>query len=227
MPERSPEAAPEGAREREALELIFEPGSFYLFDRGYLDFQRLYRIHTSGAFFVTRAKTNLRYRRVNSKPVDKATGVRADQTIVLTGINTAEHYPDKLPRVRFFDVENKKKLVFLTNDFSLPPESIALLYKQRWQVELFFKWIKQHLRIKAFYGTSENAVKTQIWIALSVYVLVAIVRKRLGLDVSLYTLLQVLSLTLFEKTPISTAVFDTGSQFEDIPDRNQLQLFNL
>ena len=180
-------------------ELIPEPGSYYVMDRGYLDFERLHAFSLRLAFFVTRAKTNLRYRRVDSKPVDKTTGVRADQTIVLTGINTAEHYPDKLRRVRFFDVGNKKKLVFLTNDFSLPPESIALLYKQRWQVELFFRWIKQHLRIKAFFGTSENAVKTQVWIAISVYILVAIVKKWLHLKQSLFTILQILSISVYEK----------------------------
>jgi hypothetical protein len=206
-------------------ELIPEPGSYYVMDRGYLDFERLHAFSLRLAFFVTRAKTNLRYRRVNSRSVDKTTGVRADQTIVLTGINTAEHYPDKLRRVRFFDVLNKKKLVFLTNDFTLPPESIALLYKQRWQVELFFRWIKQHLRIKAFFGTSENAVKTQVWIAISVYVLVAIVKKRLHLKQSLYTILQILSISVFEKEllfQILTNYEHSGLLPE--PD-NQLNLF--
>mgnify|MGYP001618830380 FL=1 len=206
-------------------ELIPEPGSYYVMDRGYLDFTRLHAFSLRLAFFVTRAKTNLRYRRVDSKPVDKATGVRSDQTIVLTGINTAEHYPDKLRRVRFFDVENKKKLVFLTNDFSLPPESIALLYKQRWQVELFFRWIKQHLRIKAFFGTSENAVKTQVWIAISVYVLVAIVKKRLHLKQSLYTILQILSISVFEKEPLFQILTNyERSGLLPEPD-NQLNLF--
>ena len=206
-------------------ELIPEPGSYYVMDRGYLDFVRLHAFSLRLAFFVIRAKTNLRCRRVDSKPVDKATGVRSDQTIVLTGINTAKNYPDKLRRVRFFDVEKKKKLVFLTNDFSLPPESIALLYKQRWQVELFFRWIKQHLRIKAFFGTSENAVKTQVWIAISVYVLVAIVKKRLHLKQSLYTILQILSISLFEKEllfQILTNYERSGLLPE--PD-NQLNLF--
>jgi hypothetical protein len=206
-------------------ELIPEPGSYYVMDRGYLDFERLHAFSLRLAFFVTRAKTNLRYRRVDSKPINKTTGVRADQTIVLTGINTAEHYPDKLRRVRFFDVENKKKLVFLTNDFSLPPESIALLYKQRWQVELFFRWIKQHLRIKAFFGTSENAVKTQVWIAISVYVLVSIVKKRLHLKQSLYTILQILSISVFEKEPL----FQILTNYERsglLPELgNQLNLF--
>jgi Domain of unknown function (DUF4372)/Transposase DDE domain len=207
-------------------ELIPEPGSYYVMDRGYLDFERLHAFSLRLAFFVTRAKTNLRYRRVDSKPVDKTTGVRADQTIVLTGINTAEHYPDKLRRVRFFDVENKKKLVFLTNDFSLPPESIALLYKQRWQVELFFRWIKQHLRIMAFFGTSENAVKTQVWIAISVYVLVAIVKKRLHLKQSLYTILQILSISVFEKEPLFQILtnYERSGMLPE-PD-NQLNLFN-
>jgi hypothetical protein len=206
-------------------ELIPEPGSYYVMDRGYLDFARLHAFSLRLAFFVTRAKTNLRYRRVNSRPVDKTTGVRADQTIVLTGINTAEHYPDKLRRVRFFDVENKKKLVFLTNDFSLPPESIALLYKQRWQVELFFRWIKQHLRIKAFFGTSENAVKTQVWIAISVYVLVAIIKKRLHLKQSLYTILQILSISVFEKEPLFQILTNyERSGLLPEPD-NQLNLF--
>jgi transposase len=201
-------------------------------DRGYLDFRshrpvgaRLHAFSLRLAFFVTRAKTNLRYHRVNSRPVDKTTGVRADQTIVLTGINTVEHYPDKLRRVRFFDVENRKKLVFLTNDFSLPPESIALLYKQRWQVELFFRWIKQHLRIKAFFGTSENAVKTQVWIAISVYVLVAIVKKRLHLKQSLYTILQILSISVFEKEPLFQILTNyERSGLLPEPD-NQLNLF--
>jgi len=206
-------------------ELIPEPGSYYVMDRGYLDFKRLHAFSLRLAFFVTRAKANLRYRRVNSRPVDKATGVRADQTIVLTGINTAEHYPDKLRRVRFFDIENKKKLVFLTNDFSLPPESIALLYKQRWQVELFFRWIKQHLRIKAFFGTSENAVKTQVWIAISVYVLVAIIKKRLHLRQSLYTILQILSISVFEKEPLFQILTNyERSGLLSEPD-NQLNLF--
>ena len=180
-------------------ELIPEPGWHYVMDRGYLDFARLHAFSLRLAFFVTRAKTNLRYRRVNSKSVDKRTGVRSDQTIMLTGINTAEHYPDKLRRVRFFDIENKKKLIFLTNDFSLPPESIALLYKQRRQVELFFRWIKQHMRITAFFGTSENTVKMRVWTAISVYILMAIIKKRLHLKQSPYTILQILSISVFEK----------------------------
>ena len=206
-------------------ELIPEPGSYYVMDRGYLDFERLHLFSDCAAFFVIRAKKNLRYRRLYSAPVDKTTGVRSDQTIVLTGVNTAERYPDKLRRIRFVDAETRKNLVFLSNNFSLPPESIALLYKQRWQVELFFRWIKQHLRIKAFFGTSENAVKTQVWIAISVYVLVAIIRKRLNLDWSLYTILQILSIAVFEKEPIIQIL--TNSAHHDLcpePD-NQLKLF--
>jgi len=206
-------------------ELIPEPGSYYVMDRGYLDFERLHAFSDCSAFFVIRAKKNLCYRRLYSAPVDKATGVRSDQTIVLTGVNTADRYPDKLRRIRYVDAETRKNLVFLSNDFSLPSESIALLYKQRWQVELFFRWIKQHLRIKAFFGTSENAVKTQVWIAISVYVLVAIIRKRLNLDLSLYTILQILSIAIFEKEPMIQIL--TNSAHHDLcpePD-NQLKLF--
>jgi len=208
-------------------DLVLEPGAFYIMDRAYIDFARLHRFTEEAAFFVTRWKRNLCVQRRVSRPVDYTTGLISDQSVVCARAHARRDDPEPLRRVHYLDPDTQKRLVFMTNNFALPALTIAHLYKARWQVELFFKWIKQHLRIKAFYGTSENAVKTQIWIALSVYVLVAIVRKRLGLDVSLYTLLQVLSLTLFEKTPISTAVFDTGSQFEDIPDRNQLQLFNL
>jgi hypothetical protein len=207
-------------------ELVPEPGSYYVMDRGYLDFERLHAFSDCSAFFVIRAKKNLRHRRLYSAHIDKTTGVRSDQTIVLTGINTAEHYPDKLRRVRFFDVENKKNLVFLTNDFSLPPESIALLYKQRWQVELFFRWIKQHLRIKAFFGTSENAVKTQVWIAISIYVLVAIVKKRLHLKQSLYTILQILSIAVFEKEPLFHILTSHGHSPSQPDSGNQLNLFS-
>jgi hypothetical protein len=182
--------------------IAFEAGCFYVMDRGYVDFARLYRLHLALAFFVIRAKSNLQYRRVCSHPVDKATGLRCDQTIVLTGVKTAGDYPMQLRRVKFYDAEHDKLFVFLTNNFALPALTIAQLYRCRWQVELFFKWIKQHLRIKAFFGTSENAVKTQVWIAISAYVLVAIVKKRLAVEASLYTILQVLSLTLFEKTPL-------------------------
>jgi len=206
-------------------ELVPEPGSYYVMDRGYLDFERLHAFSDCSAFFVIRAKKNLCYRRLYSAPVDKTTRVRSDQTIVLTGVNTAEHYPDKLRRIRYVDAETGKNLVFLSNDFSLPPESIALLYKQRWQVELFFRWIKQHLRIKAFFGTSENAVKTQVWIAISVYVLVAIIKKRLNLDLSLYTILQILSIAVFEKEPIIQILANSAHQDLCPEPDNQLKLF--
>ncbi len=183
-------------------ELIPEPGAFYLMDRGYLDFSRLYVLTQNLAFFVTRAKKNFDFQRLYSHPVDKSTGLKCDQTIVLSGFYPSKDYPEKLRRIKYFDEEKQRNLIFLTNNFALPSLTIANLYKCRWQVELFFKWIKQHLRIKKFYGTSENAVKTQIWIAISVYVLVAIIKKILRLDQTLYTILQILSLTLFEKEPI-------------------------
>ena len=205
-------------------DLLFEPGAIYVFDRAYVDFARLYRIHQSRAFFVTRAKSNFVFKRLYSQPVDKSTGVRADQIIMVTGFYTLKDYPEKLRRIRYFDKVTKKRLVFLTNNFDLPAITIAQLYKCRWQVELFFKWIKQHLRIKAFYGTTENAVKTQIWIAISVYVLVAIVKKRLKLDRSLYTILQILSVSLFEKTPILQVLSTTDYESETPDDDNQLNL---
>jgi hypothetical protein len=183
-------------------EFLFEPGAIYVMDRGYVDFKRLHHIQEASAFFVTRAKRNFRCRRLYSHPVDKTTGLQCDQTIVLTGFYGRKHYPEKLRRIRYVDPETNKRFVFLTNNHVLPALIIAQLYRARWHVELFFKWIKQHLRIKAFYGTSENAVKTQIWIAIAVYVLVAIVKKRLNLSLSLYAILQILSVTLFEKTPI-------------------------
>jgi hypothetical protein len=179
-----------------------EPGAFYIVDRGYLDFARLHRIDQSGAFFVIRAKQNFRFKRLYSQTVDKSTGIQCDQIVIPESFYTKKDYPSKLRRIRYYDMDLKKRLVFLTNNFTLPARSIADLYRCRWHIELFFKWIKQHLRIKAFYGTSENAVKTQIWIAVSIYVLVAIARKLLKLDQSLYTILQILSVTLFEKTPI-------------------------
>jgi hypothetical protein len=206
--------------------LIPLPGAYYVLDRGYVDFARLARLQQAGAFFVTRAKVNLQYARRYSHPVDKATGVRCDQTIVLTGPKTATLYPVPLRRIRYTDPESGKRLVFLTNDFTLSALTIAQLYKARWQVELFFKWIKQHLRIKAFYGTSANAVKTQVWIAVSVYVLVAIVKKRLGLPQSLYTILQVLSVTLFEKVPIQQALALMPDTTSEVEDCNQLSLFD-
>jgi hypothetical protein len=207
--------------------LVLEAGAIYLMDRGYVDFARLHRFTDEAAFFVTRSKKGIRFTRRSSRPVDFTTGLRSDHVVVLATHESRGHYPQPLRRVRYVDPDTKKPLVFLTNNFTLPAVTIAQLYKARWQVELFFKWIKQHLRIKAFYGTSENAVKTQIWIALSVYVLVAIVRKRLALDVSLYKLLQVLSVTLFEKTPISAAFFDVGLNLDEVDVCNQLQLFDL
>jgi hypothetical protein len=207
-------------------EIFPEAGSFYVMDRGYVDFERLYRFTLSSAFFVVRTKSNVLLRRRYSRPVDKATGVRSDHTVILTAIDSAKAYPDALRRVSYLDVETGKRFKFLTNNFALPALTIAMIYKCRWQVELFFKWIKQHLRIKAFYGTSENAVKTQIWIAVSVYVLVAIVRKRLGLEVSLYQILQILSLTLFEKTPILRALQAPDSENDSGDSGNQLILFD-
>jgi len=205
--------------------LLPEAGAIYVMDRGYVDFARLYILHQAGAFFVTRAKSNLDAHRVYSAPTDRATGIIADQTIALDGSATRKDYPDHLRRVRFKDPESGKTLVFLTNQSALPAASICALYKSRWQVELFFKWIKQHLRIKKFYGTSDNAVKTQIWIAVSVYVLVAIVKKRLGLDASLYTLLQIFSVTLFEKMPMPQALSEMTHTFEEQEGGNQLNLF--
>jgi hypothetical protein len=202
-------------------QLIFEPGAFYIVDRGYLDFARLYVIHQSSAFFVTRAKSNFSFKRLYSRPVDKSTGVQCDQIIILEGF-----YAGKLRRVRYFDVTQNKRLVFLTNNFTLPALTIAQLFQCRWQIELFFKWIKQHLRIKAFYGTTENAVKTQIWIAITVYVLVAIVKKHLKLDQSLYTILQILSISLFEKTPILEALADVKPHESKDATPNQLNLFD-
>jgi hypothetical protein len=206
-------------------DLLFEAGAIYIFDRAYVDFSRLYRIHRSLAFFVTRAKGNFVFKRLYSLPVDKSTGVRADQIITVTGFYTLKDYPEKLRRIRYVDAVTQKRFVFLTNNFQLPAIVIAQLYKCRWQVELFFKWIKQHLRIKAFYGTTENAVKTQIWIAISVYVLVAIIKKRLNLNRTLYTILQILSVSLFEKTPILQALSSIDYEDETIDDDNQLNLF--
>ena len=207
-------------------EMVPEPGSFYIMDRGYLDFERLYLLKQALSFFVIRAKENMSFQRVYSHEVDKSIGLKCDQTIVLTGINSSEKYPEKLRKVRYLDVESNKNLTFLTNNFALPAIKIAQLYKCRWQIELFFKWIKQHLRIKSFYGTSENAVKTQIWIAISVYVLVAIAKKRLKLDISLYTFLQFLSVTLFEKNLIYQAFSksETLNQFTDSQNQLTLQL---
>jgi hypothetical protein len=207
-------------------DIPIEAGAFYVIDRGYLDFGRLYRLTLSSAFFVIRTKDNVILQRRYSHLVDQSTGVRSDQTVILTTIGSATAYPDALRRVSYVDAETNKHLVFLTNNFNLPALTITQIYKCRWQVELFFKWIKQHLRIKAFYGTTENAVKTQIWIAVSVYVLVAIVRKRLGLEATLYQILQVLSITLFEKTPILRALQACGSQNDLLDPSNQLILFD-
>jgi len=205
--------------------LIIEAGAFYIMDRGYLDFERLYALDQAGGFFVTRGKRNLDARRLYSASVDRNTGLICDQTITLNGYYAAKHYPAHLRRIRYRDPETDKTLVFLTNQFALPALTICALYKCRWQVELFFKWIKQHLRIKRFYGTSENAVRTQIWIAISVYVLVAIIKKQLKLEVSLHTLLQILSLTLFEKLPLQQAVAGIAPISIDSDSHNQMKLF--
>ena len=207
-------------------EIVPEPGAFYVMDRGYLDFQRLYVFTLCSAFFVTRTKENVLLQRRYSHVVEKATGVRSDQTVILTAIASANAYPDALRKITYVDNITEKRLGFLTNNFILPALTIAQIYKCRWQVELFFKWVKQHLRIKAFFGTSKNAVKTQIWIAVSVYVLVAIVRKQLGLEASLYQILQILSVTLFEKTPILQAFQALDSRIESVEPRNQLNLFD-
>jgi hypothetical protein len=205
--------------------LIIEAGAFYIMDRGYLDFERLYALDQAGGFFVTRAKRNLDARRLYSALVDRRTGVISDQTIALNGFYAAKHYPGHLRRIRYRDPETGKTLVFLTNQFVVPALTICALYKSRWSVELFFKWVKQNLRIKRFYGTSENAVRTQIWIAISVYVLVAIIKKQLNLEVSLHTLLQILSVTLFEKLPLQQAVADTALVTNDEVMHSQLKLF--
>ena len=205
--------------------LVPEAGAIYVMDRGYLNFERLHAMHLASAFFVTRAKSNTRLRRVYSAATDRTTGILCDQTVALVGYYSSRDYPIHLRRIRFKDPETDKTLVFLTNNFALPAATICALYKARWQVELFFKWIKQHLRIKKFYGTSENAVKSQIWIAVSVYVLVAIVKKRLNLDASLYTLLQIFSLTLFEKMPIQQAFAGNDPFQNQDQNTNQLNLF--
>ncbi len=207
-------------------QLFWEPGAIYVMDRGYVDFCRLYRIHLGQAFFVTRAKKNFRFQRLYSNRVNKSTGLRCDQTVVLHGFYVHKDYPGKLRRIRYFDHQTHKTLVFLTNNFTLPALTIAQLYRCRWQVELFFKWIKQHLRIKSFYGNTENAVKIQIWIAITAYVLVAIIKKRLNLQHSLYSILQILSVTILEKTPI-LQVLSQIDESQKIPnDGKQLILFN-
>jgi transposase len=208
-------------------QILPEPGAFYIMDRAYIDFERIYQLHLGAAFFVTSSKRNVLMERRYSRPVDKSTGLRSDQTVILTTRASATAYPDALRRICYFDAETRKRLKFLTNNFALPVLTIADLYKQRWQVELFFRWIKQHLRIKAFYGTSANAVRTQIWIAVSAYVLVAIVRKRLDLRASLYQILQILSVTLFEKTPILRTLQEIDSDCDLYDNGNQLNLFSL
>jgi hypothetical protein len=207
--------------------LIVEPGCFIIMDRGYNDFRRLYRLHQSMAFFVLRSKGNIQYRRCYSHSIDRTTGVRSDQTILLTGIDTQHYFPAQLRRVHYYAANTKKHLLLITNNFSISAETVAAIYHQRWQVELFFKWIKQHLRIKRFFGTSSNAVKTQIWISVAVYVLIAIIKKQLGLNHSLYTILQILSTSLFDKTPVQLVFqrYDESSYFDH--DRNQLQLFDI
>ena len=208
-------------------EVLLEPGAFYLLDRGYVDFARLYLFTQACAFFVTRAKKNLQFYLRTSRPVDRSSGVRCDQSIRLTGIRTAQRYPDLLRRIAYYDAEKDLRLTFLTNNFSLLPLTIAQLYRVRWQVELFFRWIKQHLHIRAFYGTSENAVKTQIWVAISVYVLVALLKKQLRLDLSLHKILQILSATTFEKSPILLAFSQHNEQIQRTGSSIQLDLFNL
>ncbi len=207
-------------------QVIFEPGAFYIIDRGYLDFDRLYGIHQSSAFFVIRAKSNFRFRRLYSRPVDKSTGVQSDQMVFLEGFYSRKAYPEKLRRIRYFDADQNKRLVFLTNNLALSALTITQLFQCRWQIEIFFKWIKQHLRIKAFYGTTENAVKIQIWIAITVYVLIAIIKKQLKIDLSLYTILQILSVTLFEKTPILETLSVIQPQESEGVLCNQLTLFD-
>lgn len=206
--------------------LIPEPGAYYVMDRGYLDYKRLHQLNQVAAFFVIRAKSNLQFQRIYSHPIDKSTGLRCDQTIKLTGFYPRQHYPNMLRRIKFYDVKTDKKFVFLTNNFSLPALTITELYRHRWQVELFFKWIKQHLRIKSFFGTSENAVKTQVWIAVSVYVLVAIIKKRLGIKASLYSILQILSLTIFETMTLDQLLTGCDQNMKINNDDIQLNLFD-
>lgn len=208
-------------------ELLLEPGAFYLLDRGYLDFARLYRMTQAGAFFITRARVNMQFYRRRSQLTDPSAGVRSDQTIVLTGRKSSQLYPSHLRRVHYFDPEKELRLIFLTNNFPLPAAVIAQLYRARWQVELFFRWIKQHLRIKGFYGTSQNAVKTQVWVALSAYLLVAILKKQLCLDLSLHKILQILSISLFEKVPILEGFLEFNHQLPEPDTCIQLQMFNL
>jgi len=203
-----------------------EAGAFYIMDRGYVDFERLFTLQLAGAFFVIRAKSNTQYQRRYSRPVDRSTGVKCDQTVALTGVTTAKDYPQPLRRIKYHDENTGKTFNFLTNNFAIPAQTVADLYRYRWQVELFFKWIKQHLRIKSFFGTSENAVKTQIWIAISIYVQVAIIKKRLNLSTDLYTMLQILSLTLFEKVPLEQMLANCDYKTGECDMSNQLYLFD-
>ena len=206
--------------------LLPEPGAFYVMDRAYLDFSRLHVLHLHGGYFVLRSKSNTKLRRILSRPVDRTTGLICDQVVVPAGVTTSVNYPDRLRRIKYRDQERNKVLVFLTNNFVLPALTITELYRARWQVELFFKWIKQHLRIKSFFGTSHNAVKSQLWIAISVYVLIAIIRKRLNLELNLHTILQILSLSVFEKMPLEQLLTQSAHQIADFPPDNQLNLFN-
>jgi len=207
--------------------LLVEPGALYLIDRGYIDYARLHNLAKSCAYFITRSKSNMQFDRLVSQDVDKTCGILCDQIIRLSGFYSSQHYPDRLRRIKYHDTETDKTLVFITNNFLLASPIIARLFKCRWEVELFFKWIKQHLRIKSFYGTSENAVKTQIWIALSVYLIVAIIKKRLKIEASLYTILQILSVSLFEKTHVLQALSNIPPDFEEYQSPNQLNLFDL
>lgn len=206
--------------------LPIEAGAIYVMDRGYLDYARLYKLHQSAAYFVTRAKSNARYDRCYYQKIDKTTGLKSDQVVALHGYYARKDYPERLRRIAYYDETQNRKLIFLTNNFNLPALTITEIYHKRWQIELFFKWIKQHLRIKAFYGTSENAVKTQIWIAISVYVLVAIIKRHLNLEQSLYTILQIVSVTLFEKMPLFQTLTDADVIEENIETNNQLNLFD-
>jgi IS4 transposase len=207
--------------------IAWEAGSWYAMDRGYLDFERLYRIHQCGAFFVTRSKKNTKYKRVYSYPVDKTTGVLCDQRVRLIGTNASKDYPDMIRRIKYRDKESGKSLTFLTNNMLVPAETVALLYKNRWHVELFFKWMKQHLRVKRFFGYSENAVKSQLWIAVCVYVGIALLKAKYSLEQSYYEILQILSITVFEKTPVFTLFSDENYTFEHESNRKQLTLFDL
>jgi len=207
--------------------LITEIGAYYIIDKGYIDYERLYSLNLNNAYFVTRAKSNMKFRRVYTHKIDKSTGLICDQTIVFTNYYSAKDYPDKIRRIKYFNSEKNKKFIFLTNNFSLPAITIALLYRQRWQIELFFRWIKQHLRIKSFFGNSANSVKTQVWIAISVYLLLAIIKKKLKIEVSLYTFLQVISISIFEKTPIFQLFQNDDYTIDQGSDSNQLFLFDL